>query len=87
MKSLAKALSIACVAWALITQSSSAALSPGSSASQNGQAFVSRLAYKYLNNQFKFKAKPVPDTAQTLVLLGFALCGIEILRRNNIRHA
>jgi hypothetical protein len=81
MKSLAKVLSIACIAGTLAAQSSLADLSQGSSASRNGQAFVSRLAYKYLGNQFKFKAKPVSDTAGTVFLLGFALCGVELLRR------
>jgi hypothetical protein len=87
MKSLVKALSVACIAGTLFTQSSLADLSQGNSVSQNGKTFVSRLTYKYLSNHLKFKAKPVPDTAQTIFLLGFALCGVEIVRRNNLRPA
>jgi hypothetical protein len=83
MKSLVKALSIACIAGTLAAQSSFAGLSLGSGAAQNGQAFVSRLAYKYLSNPLKFKASPTrtADTAGTVFLLGFALCGVELLRR------
>jgi hypothetical protein len=87
MKSLVKVLSVACIAGTLAAQSSFAGLSLGSSASQNGKALVSRLAYKYLSNPLKFKASPVPDTAQSVLLLGFALCGVEIIRRNNLRPA